>query len=75
MLADAPELVDIHTMSQLEPLEVNMPAEMAAGHTDFLAMGMEQAYCGAPAEASASEGNATFEALTEMLVELVKAEA
>jgi creatinine amidohydrolase len=38
-------------------------------------MGMERAYCGAPAEASAEEGRATFETLTELLVELVREEA
>jgi creatinine amidohydrolase len=49
-----------------------MPAAIAAGRTDFLAMGMEQAYCGAPAEATAEEGQETFETLTDMLVELVR---
>ena len=29
--------------------EVDMPAAMAAGRTDFVAMGMDRAYCGAPA--------------------------
>src|SRR5438105_2701970 len=46
VLADAPELVDVETMSELPAFEVSMPAEMAAGHTDFLAMGMDRAYCG-----------------------------
>jgi len=59
----------------LPALEVEMPAEMAAGHTDFLAMGMERAYCGAPAEATAEEGRDTFETLTELLVELVRQES
>jgi creatinine amidohydrolase len=72
VLADAPELVDRETMATLPALEVEMPAEMAAGHTDFLAMGMEHAYCGAPAEATAEEGRDTFETLTEMLVEFVR---
>jgi creatinine amidohydrolase len=74
MLADAPELVDA-TAKELPPNEVDMPAAMAAGRTDFLAMGMDRAYCGAPAEATAEEGRATFETLTDMLVELVQAEA
>jgi creatinine amidohydrolase len=52
-----------------------MPTAVAAGRTDFVAMGMERAYCGAPAEASAEEGRASFETLTEMLVELVREEA
>jgi creatinine amidohydrolase len=74
VLADAPELVDTGA-PELPANEVNMPAEMAAGHTDFLAMGMARAYCGAPAEATAEEGRQTFETLTDMLVELVEAEA
>ena len=74
VLADAPELVDPEAAS-LPSNEVDMPAAMAAGRTDFVAMGMDRAYCGAPAEASAEEGRATFETLTDILVELVKAQA
>lgn len=74
VLADAPELVDLETMVTLPALDVEMPAEMAAGHTDFIAMGMERAYCGAPAEATAEEGQATFETLTNMLIEFVREE-
>jgi creatinine amidohydrolase len=74
VLADAPRLVD-SVVAELPANEVDMPAAMAAGRTDFLAMGMDRAYCGAPAEASAEEGRATFEILTDMLVELVEAQA
>jgi creatinine amidohydrolase len=74
VLADAPQLVDA-AMADLPANEVDMPAAMAAGRTDFVAMGMERAYCGAPAEATAEEGRATFETLTDMLVELVRAQA
>jgi creatinine amidohydrolase len=72
VLADAPQLVDREAMERLPALEVDMPAAIAAGRTDFLAMGMDQAYCGAPAKATADEGEATFETLTDMLVELVR---
>jgi creatinine amidohydrolase len=72
VLADAPHLVDREEMERLPAVEVDMPAAIAAGRTDFLAMGMDQGYCGAPAEASAEEGEATFEILTDMLVELVR---
>ena len=74
ILADAPSLVDTRAMGKLPALEVDMPAAIAAGSTDFVAMGMERAYCGAPAEATAHEGHATFETLTDMLVELVQAQ-
>jgi creatinine amidohydrolase len=72
VLADAPQLVDRAAMAGLPPVEVDMPAAIAAGRTDFVAMGMDQAYSGAPAEATAEEGEATFEILTDMLVELVR---
>jgi creatinine amidohydrolase len=72
VLADAPALVDGEAMAALPAVEVDMPAAIAAGRTDFVAMGMGRAYCGAPAEASAAEGRATFETLTDMLVELVR---
>ena len=73
VLADAPELVDPEVAS-LPSNDVDMPAAMASGRTDFVAMGMDRAYGGAPAEATAEEGRATFETLTEMLVELVQAQ-
>ena len=74
VLADAPGLVDA-AVSDLPANEVDMPAAMAAGRTDFVAMGMDRAYCGAPAEATADEGRATFDTLADLLVELIEAEA
>jgi creatinine amidohydrolase len=72
VLADRPELVDRERMSALAAKMVDMPAGIAAGRTDFLALGMDEAYCGAPAEATPEEGRQTFETLTEMLVELIR---
>jgi creatinine amidohydrolase len=72
VLADRPELVHADRMAALEERHVDMPAAIRAGQTDFLAMGMDQAYCGSPAAASSEEGRETFETLTEMLVELVR---
>jgi creatinine amidohydrolase len=72
VLADRPELVHADRMARLEERHVDMPAAIGAGRTDFMAMGMEQAYCGAPAEASAEEGDETFETLTTMLIELIR---
>ena len=51
---------------------IDRPAAIAAGQTDFMAMGMDRAYCGAPAEATAEEGEQTFETLADLLVELVR---
>lgn len=72
VLADRPELVDLDRMRELPRVGVDMAAAIAAGQTDFLAMGMDQAYCGAPAEATADEGEATLATLTDLLVELVR---
>lgn len=71
VLAERPDLVDVDRMRALPPVPVDMPAAMAGGRTDFLGMGMTHAYCGAPAEASAAEGNATFGVLTDLLVEAI----
>jgi creatinine amidohydrolase len=75
VLADAPELVDRARMRELPAVEVDMPAAMASGLNDFPSMGMTEAYCGAPAEATAQEGVVTFETLTDMLVELILQQA
>jgi creatinine amidohydrolase len=72
VLADRPELVHRDRMEALEAKMVDMPAAIVQGRTDFMAMGMERAYCGAPAEASADEGEQTFDTLADMLVELIR---
>jgi creatinine amidohydrolase len=72
VLAERAKLVHVDRMLALDERHVDMPAAIRAGQTDFAAMGMDQAYCGSPAEASAEEGRQTFETLTEMLVELIR---
>jgi creatinine amidohydrolase len=72
VLADRPELVDTATMTTLAPIDVNMAAAMADGKADFVAMGMDQAYCGSPADATVAEGQSTFDTLTDLLVELIR---
>ena len=72
VLATRPELVEAEIMRRLPAYQLNMPEAMAAGHTDFLAMGMDRAYCGDPAEASAVEGDATLATLTRLLVDLIR---
>jgi creatinine amidohydrolase len=72
VLADHPELVDTEAMRDLPPIQVNMARAMREGQSDFLAMGMDRAYCGTPAGATAAEGMSTFETLTSMLVEAVR---
>jgi creatinine amidohydrolase len=72
VLADHPELVQTERMRTLVPKPIDMPAAIRAGQTSFVAMGMDQAYAGAPAEATAEEGEQTFDVLAEMLVELIR---
>ncbi len=72
VLADRPELVRRERMAALESTMIDMPAAIADGQTDFIAMGMDRAYCGAPAEATAEEGERTFETLVDLVVELVR---
>lgn len=73
VLADHPELVDRDRLPTLPGVPVDMPAAIAAGRRDFVAMGMTEAYCGSPAEATAQEGEATLATLTDMLVETIRA--
>ncbi len=73
MLAQTPELVDREAMAELEYVPVSLPNVIAAGAKDFRDMGLVQAYCGAPAEATAEEGEEIYETLVEMTVELVRA--
>lgn len=75
VLARRPELVDADALAGLPAVDVDMPSAMSAGHDDFRAMGMDRAYCGAPAEATAAEGEQTFATLTRLLVELVREQA
>lgn len=72
VLAREPSLVHSDRMATLPAKTVDMPAAIAAGRTDFVALGMDRAYCGAPAEATADEGEQTFETLAQMLVEVVR---
>jgi creatinine amidohydrolase len=72
VLADHPELVDPERMRSLEAKMIDMPAAIRSGQTSFVAMGMDRAYAGAPAEATAEEGEQTFETLADMLVELIR---
>ncbi|WP_246257754.1 creatininase family protein [Amycolatopsis anabasis] len=72
VLADAPGLVDTEAMRALPRVPVDLPRAMREGRTDFLAMGMTEAYCGSPAESTADEGRATFDVLTDLLVETIR---
>jgi creatinine amidohydrolase len=73
VLAQTPGLVDRDAMARLEYVPVSLPKVIAAGMKDFRQMGLAQAYCGAPAEATAAEGEETYELLADMTIEVVRA--
>lgn len=72
VLAQEPELVDRAALAGLEYVPVSLPRVIAEGLKDFREMGLDRAYCGAPAEATAEEGETTFEMLVEMTIELIR---
>ena len=71
VMAARPELVRETVRSALPANERSLTAAFAAGQTTFAAAGGPDAYFGAPAEASAAEGNATIAVLGDILAEAV----
>lgn len=67
VLAAAPELVDEGARAALPGVAISLSQEIAAGRTTFAAMGLTQAYAGAPAAATAEEGRQSIERLAEMV--------
>ena len=72
VLAARPELVDRKAMARLPEVPVNLAQVIAQGMKEFTEMGLPQAYCGAPAQASPEEGEQILATLTEMLVDSVR---
>lgn len=68
ILACDPSLVDEKLCASLPEVPISLAEQLIAGTSDFLEMGLEQAYAGTPAGASAAEGHATLERLAEMIV-------
>jgi len=71
VLADQPELVHDELRRTLEPLPINLTQAMLAGITTFVDAGASKAYFGTPSAATAEEGEAIYERLTEMIVTTV----
>jgi creatinine amidohydrolase len=71
VLAVRPELVRMPVASALPEVFVPMHERAREGATSFREAGLVAAYCGAPALASAEEGEALFEVLSNMVVEAV----
>jgi creatinine amidohydrolase len=68
VLAAHPEIVHRERMATLPALSTSLSAGIREGKTNFLAMGMTEAYTGAPAEASVEEGRELTDKLAEMIV-------
>jgi creatinine amidohydrolase len=73
VLAERPVLVVRTLLSSLPEVPVNLADVLAAGHKDFTEVGMDRAYNGSPARASAEEGEQIFKVLTGMLIEQIRA--
>jgi creatinine amidohydrolase len=73
VLADHPELVRREIAERLPDVPVNLADALSAGGKDFTEIGMTDAYNGSPARATPEEGRASFEKLTDMLVEQIRA--
>jgi creatinine amidohydrolase len=73
VLAQSPELVDREAMAGLPEVPISLPRAISAGLKDFRDMGLDRAYCGAPAESTAQEGEEAYDALAEMTIEIVRA--
>lgn len=67
VLAAAPALVHDVERAALPAVPVSLSQEIAAGKTSFVAMGLAQAYAGAPAQASVQEGEVLITRLAEMI--------
>lgn len=73
VLAAAPMLVDLDAARSLPEHHVALHEHIAQGARSFAECGLDRAYCGKPAEASAEQGEATYDALASIVVETVQA--
>ena len=73
VLAVDPSLVREQVAHDLPEHHVALHEHIARGAKSFVDCGLDQAYCGTPAGASAAEGHASYEALANMVVEAVVA--
>ncbi|HLT40236.1 MAG TPA: creatininase family protein, partial [Enhygromyxa sp.] len=71
VLAVAPELVRWPIAEALPDHHVPLHEHIARGAKSFADCGLDRAYCGDPAGASAEEGNASYDALAAMVVATV----
>lgn len=73
VMAADPALVDAGARAALPPVPISLSEGLRAGKATFAAMGMDHAYAGDPAAATAAEGDATLDLLAQMIVGEVQA--
>ena len=73
VMALRPDWVQSEVAAQLPEHHVPLHERIAAGAKDFLECGLDQAYCGAPAKATAKEGHETLATLARVTADLVDA--
>lgn len=67
LLAAAPDRVRRELLSNLPPVEIDLPGRLRAGARTFAEAGGTEAYFGDPASATAEEGERLFDALVRMV--------
>lgn len=72
VLAARPELVHEEIRRGLAPVNVSLSDAIREGKTEFVSMGLRDAYAGEPHEASAREGEALYGQLATMIVTEVR---
>jgi creatinine amidohydrolase len=68
MMAADPEQVDNELRTGLPEVPISLSVKLREGVVDFQEMGLSEAYCGDPAEATATEGDELLERLATMVV-------
>lgn len=72
VMAARPDLVREETRTHLEPVKISIADKIREGARNFTEAGGTEAYFGDPAGASKVEGESTYEALSDMMVESIK---
>jgi creatinine amidohydrolase len=70
-MAARPELVNEETRQSLEPVPISIAEKIKEGARDFSEAGGTEAYFGDPRAASREEGEAMYEAISDMIVTAV----
>jgi creatinine amidohydrolase len=72
VLAATPALVDEPARAGLPEVPISLSQQLGAGVTTFAAMGLDRAYAGSPAAATAAEGDEQLELLAAMILAEVR---